>query len=79
MSNFKDLFEKAKFSKAGGGYVESFLNDNTNNAITRKLTEAVKEFIVASEEYADEEGISTKEQKEMIIDDVLAYLNNTLK
>ena len=79
MSSFKNLFEKAKFTKAGEGYVESFLKYGPAEKSLRTFISSVESFIVNSEEHAKEEGVSIKEQQEMIIDDILNYLDAKLK
>jgi len=81
MSSFKNLFqsdlnEKAKFSKAGGGYIESILN--TDGDKVEAFIKAIDYFIEISEDYAEEEGLSTKEQKEQIIDGVTSYIYKKL-
>jgi len=75
-SDLTNLTEKAKFSKAGGGYVESILN--TDGDKVEAFIKAVDYFIEISEDYAKEEGLSTKEQKEQIIDDVTSYVYKKL-
>jgi len=64
--------------KGGNGYIENILN-NENSMYLDKFINSVNEFIYNSEDYADEEGISVKKQKKLIIDDVLAYISNKLK
>lgn len=71
------LSEKTKIV-GGSGYSESFINDPKAFKAVENLVGEVNKFIKASEEFAKEEDVSIIEQKELIIDDIIAHIYKEL-
>lgn len=76
MKTFREFLvnESTKVQSGGNGYWESFSEGPKAESILAALVKEVKMFISASEDYADDEGISVKKQKELIIDDIVSNL-----
>lgn len=73
--SFRDfLSESTKVQSGGNGYWESFSEGPKAHTLIAAIEKEVKMFISDSEDYADDEGISVKKQKELIIDDIISNL-----
>lgn len=86
MKSFKEYLVDAKVEKevkinegkGGHGYFENMFDNND----MKKLNDIIKtvvRFIADSEEYAEEEGITVKKQKKLIIEDFISYIESQLK
>lgn len=71
------MSEKTKVV-GGSGYFESFENDPKAFKAIEDFVKEAKRFIKASEQFADEEDVSISVQKELIIDDIVAYIYKEL-
>ena len=84
MKSFKEYLAEAKVEKeinegkGGHGYFENMFDNND----MKKLNDIIKtvvRFIANSEDYAEEEGITVKEQKKLIIEDFISYIESRIK
>jgi hypothetical protein len=82
MKTFKELCVGALSEKtkvAGGlGYFESFENDPKAFKAIEDFIRETKRFIKESAEFAEQEDVTVSEQKELIIDDIIAYVYKEL-
>ena len=86
MKTFKEYLADAKVEKevkinegkGGHGYFENMFDNNDMKKLN-DIIKAVVRFIADSEEYAEEEGITVKKQKKLIIEDFISYIESQLK
>jgi hypothetical protein len=86
MKSFKEYLADAKVEKevkinegkGGHGYFENMF-DNDNMKKLNDIIKTVIIFIKNSEDYAEEEGITVKKQKKLIIEDFISYIESRIK
>ena len=69
--------EKTK-TLGGNGYWESFSETPEYEKVLKDLYKSVKRFMDDSKDYQEDEELSDKEQKELIVDDILDGINKII-
>ena len=61
-------------SSGGGGYLESFMDNQKEGAALKEIIKLINDYVKVSAQWAEEEGVTPEEQHKAIVEDILSYI-----